>query len=196
MQFDVLYAPGSDLAPPPGETALPPATDSVGGTAVADYARLATAADRQAFYDAYDRDIRPTTDDRPFFFHTTKLRNQFDVAFGRSMLFGNGLSALMTLLAISSTLVVAFVLGPLLIVDRGIVHGPGWTAWLVYFGALGAGFMLIEVSVLQRFVLLLGHPVYSLTVTFAMPFSVRPAAEEFGREAAPTARLRLSREMH
>jgi hypothetical protein len=38
-------------------------------------------------------------------------------------------------------------------------------AWLVYFGALGAGFMLIEVSVLQRFVLLLGHPVYSLTVT-------------------------------
>src|SRR6185436_11704218 len=27
------------------------------------------------------------------------------------------------------------------------------------------GFMLIEVSVLQRFVLLLGHPVYSLTVT-------------------------------
>jgi hypothetical protein len=37
--------------------------------------------------------------------------------------------------------------------------------WLLYFGALGAGFMLIEVSVLQRFVLLLGHPVYSLTVT-------------------------------
>jgi hypothetical protein len=37
--------------------------------------------------------------------------------------------------------------------------------WLVYFGALGAGFMLIEVAVLQRFVLLLGHPVYSLTVT-------------------------------
>ncbi len=35
----------------------------------------------------------------------------------------------------------------------------------MYFGALGAGFMLIEVSVLQRFVLLLGHPVYSLTVT-------------------------------
>src|SRR5207342_2170624 len=41
----------------------------------------------------------------------------------------------------------------------------GWPFWLVYFGALGAGFMLIEVSLLQRFVLLLGHPVYSLTVT-------------------------------
>jgi predicted membrane-bound spermidine synthase len=30
---------------------------------------------------------------------------------------------------------------------------------------LGAGFMLVEVALLQRFVLLLGHPVYSLTVT-------------------------------
>jgi hypothetical protein len=36
---------------------------------------------------------------------------------------------------------------------------------LAYFGALGAGFMLVEVALLQRFVLLLGHPVYSLTVT-------------------------------
>src|SRR5439155_991172 len=96
---------------------------------------------------------------------TTKLANQFDVAFGRSMLFGNGLSALMTLLAISTTLVAVFVLLPLALADRGQPRPRGWLAWLVYFGALGAGFMLIEVSVLQRFVLLLGHPVYSLTVT-------------------------------
>jgi hypothetical protein len=87
------------------------------------------------------------------------------VAFGRSMLFGNGLSALLTLLGISVALTGAFVLLPLVVVDRGIRHPRGWLAWLVYFGALGAGFMLIEVSILQRFVLLLGHPVYSLTVT-------------------------------
>ena len=36
---------------------------------------------------------------------------------------------------------------------------------LAYFALLGAGFMLVEVALLQRFVLLLGHPVYSLTVT-------------------------------
>ena len=52
-----------------------------------------------------------------------------------------------------------------MLTDRGHARPRGWLAWLVYFGALGAGFMLIEVSVLQRFVLLLGHPVYSLTVT-------------------------------
>ena len=49
--------------------------------------------------------------------------------------------------------------------SRSAAAVRGWRAWLAYFGALGAGFMLIEVTVLQRFVLLLGHPVYSLTVT-------------------------------
>jgi len=93
-------------------------------------------------------------------------------------------------MAISAALVVLFVVGPLAVVSltgpakaghhvrnhvRDDVHDtirpsgshltPGWWAWLAYFGALGAGFMLIEVAVLQRFVLLLGHPVYSLTVT-------------------------------
>src|SRR5205823_3744493 len=105
----------------------------------------------------------PTTDDRPFFFHTTKLEDQFQVAFGKAMLFGNGLSALMTLMGISAALVLVFVLGPLLV--AGGTDARRWFLWLLYFGALGAGFMLIEVSVLQRFVLLLGHPVYSLTVT-------------------------------
>src|SRR5204863_2047386 len=41
----------------------------------------------------------------------------------------------------------------------------GWSGWLAYFRTLGPGVMLLEVAVLQRFVLLLGHPVYSLTVT-------------------------------
>jgi hypothetical protein len=73
------------------------------------------------------------------------------------------LSALLTLMGISASLVVLFVLGPLALV--GVGGARRWLPWLLYFGALGAGFMLIEVSVLQRFVLLLGHPVYSLTVT-------------------------------
>ena len=80
------------------------------------------------------------------------------------MLFGNGLSALMTLMAISVTFVTLFVVGPLLL-SGSELRGSHWPRWLGYFGMLGAGFMLIEVALLQRFVLLLGHPVYSLTVT-------------------------------
>ena len=145
LGFSVLYAPGQKEA------------DN-------DYAKLVLAADRQAFYDAYHHDVTPTTDNRPFFFHTTKIKDQFHTAFGRSMLFGNGLSALMTLMAISATFVTLFVVGPLLMSWREL-RGNRWPLWLTYFGLLGAGFMLIEVALLQRFVLLLGHPVYSLTVT-------------------------------
>jgi hypothetical protein len=145
LGFTVLYAPGQT------------STDN-------DYAKLVLADSRQAFYDSYHHDVSPTTDNRPFFFHTTKIEDQFQTAFGRSMLFGNGLSALMTLMAISFTFVTLFVVGPLLL-SGSELRGSNWPRWLAYFGMLGAGFMLIEVALLQRFVLLLGHPVYSLTVT-------------------------------
>jgi hypothetical protein len=159
MGFDVLYAPGGHA----GGGSADPREMAQSRTSAADYARFIVATDRDRFISDYPLDIRPTTDDRPFFFHTTRLADQFDVAFGRSMLFGNGLSALLTLFGISATLVVLFVVGPLLI--GGGTPGAGWARWLAYFGALGAGFMLFEVALLQRFVLLLGHPVYSLTVT-------------------------------
>jgi hypothetical protein len=155
----VLYAPGVEpqgRAPDPIEMVRT-------RTSADDYRKLILAKDREQFIAQYPLDIRPTTDDRPFFFHTTRLADQFDVAFGRSMLFGNGLSALLTLFGISAALVLVFIIGPLLIVVRQ--PGTGWPAWLAYFGALGAGFMLLEVALLQQFVLLLGHPVYSLTVT-------------------------------
>ncbi len=161
LEFEVLYVPSVDGSPVTEAIA----DESVDGTATADYPKLVGTSDRERFYADYYEDITPTTDDRPFYFHTTKLENQFDTAFGRSMLFGNGLSALLTLMAISVALVALFVIGPLVFADRGVKHPRGWQAWLMYFGALGAGFMLIEVAVLQRFVLLLGHPVYSLTVT-------------------------------
>src|SRR5262249_44813166 len=76
---------------------------------------------------------------------------------------GTGLSALLILFVISAILVGLFIFGPLLV--GGGRPQRGWGGWLAYFGALGAGFMLLEVALLQRFVLLLGHPVYSLTVT-------------------------------
>src|SRR5688572_27782127 len=158
LGFSVLYVPGVDRVPAQAD----PIEMQRTGTSADDYRRLILAPDRRQFVEQYPLDITPTTDDRPFYFHTTRLRNQFGVAFGRSMLFGNGLSALMTLIGISALLVCVFIVGPLLVSAR---PAPGWGRWLIYFGALGAGFMLLEVALLQRFVLLLGHPVYSLTVT-------------------------------
>lgn len=163
LGFAVLYMPGTE-------------TRTFGDNRD-DYARLVHAPDRHAFYAKYPLDVTPTTDDRPFFFHTTKLRNHSFVA-PVLRLFGvhterqvnpgawatGGLTALLVLLAISSFLIVLFILGPLAMTSGGAL-GHGWLRSLAYFACLGGAFMLIEVALLQRFVLLLGHPVYSLTVT-------------------------------
>jgi spermidine synthase len=163
LGFAVLYMPGMPA------TAFDDNRD--------DYSRLMLAPDRHAFYARYPLDVTPTTDDRPFFFHTTKLRNHSFVAPWLRLMgvhverpenpgawATGGLTALLVLLAISSFLIVLFILGPLALTSRGAL-GPGWFRSLAYFACLGGAFMLIEVALLQRFVLLLGHPVYSLTVT-------------------------------
>ena len=165
LGFVVLYMPGRQV---------PTLGDSRD-----DYARLLLSPDRHAFYRAYPFDVTPTTDDRPFFFHTTKLRNHWLVARIARGLGGEGagsgadnpgigatggLTALLALLAISSTLTALFVIGPLAVTSREAL-ARGWFRALAYFACLGGAFMLIEVALLQRFVLLLGHPVYSLTVT-------------------------------
>jgi hypothetical protein len=63
-------------------------------------------------------------------------------------------------------LAVAFILGPLLLV-RGRLAGSdsrGRLAFLLYFAALGCGFIVVEVVLVQKCVLFLGHPAYALTV--------------------------------
>jgi len=56
--------------------------------------------------------------------------------------------------------VLAFLILPLLIEGSGNRAGRS----LLYFVAVGLGYILVEVSLIQRFVLFLGHPTYALTV--------------------------------
>jgi spermidine synthase len=159
LGFTLLYAPGV----PAAKVTEEPAKMQRAAMSATDYRDLILTSDRERFLAAYPLDVSATTDDRPFFFHVTRLRDLVPAAFGRSLLFGGGLSGLLALFSISVGLVLLFIVGPLLL--GGARPGRGWAGWLAYFGALGAGFMLLEVALLQRFVLLLGHPVYSLTVT-------------------------------
>jgi len=159
LGFTLLYAPGL----PAPAVQDPPEMRRIHAS-LADYRALLLAPDRARFLAAYPYDVSATTDDRPFFFHVTRLPDQLKMALSRHLLFGTGLSALLSLFLISAALVLLFIIVPLAL---GADRRPrrGWSGWLAYFAALGAGFMLLEVAVLQRFVLLLGHPVYSLTVT-------------------------------
>jgi hypothetical protein len=55
------------------------------------------------------------------------------------------------------------VLVPLVLTtDRTVLRGSA--PLLVFFGGIGLGFMFVEISQMQRLIILLGHPTYSLSV--------------------------------
>jgi hypothetical protein len=89
--------------------------------------------------------IFPTSDNRPFFYNLSQ-----------------GVpAALQTLLWVSLGMLLVFWLWAAM----GQPNAPRRLGWLGYFTLLGVGYMLVEVALLKRFELLLGHPVLALVVT-------------------------------
>jgi hypothetical protein len=121
----------------------------------------------EPFVHAYPYNIAPVTDDAPFFFFTMKTGNALRTVLsgsGRGIDWKNnlGIVVLGMLLIISFVAVLAFLVLPLALA-RGPGRGQG--TWpLLYFVAVGLGYILVEVAFIQRFVLFLGHPTYALTV--------------------------------
>src|SRR5690606_36100352 len=80
-----------------------------------------------------------------------------------------GVIILLVLLLLSIAATVLFVLVPLVALRRDVLReqrGPKLRV-LGYFLCLGLGFILVEIGLMQQFVLFLGHPVYSLAVVLA-----------------------------
>jgi len=134
-----------------------------------------TPEQRQRFFSDSFLDLRPTTDDRPFFFSYYKWRHLFEhrreIDQRNTLATGQLVLALILALAILFS-VVAIAL-PMIRVRGGASTMPGRWGFLAYFAALGVGFMFAEISFVQRFILFLGYPTYSLTV---MLFSFLTAA--------------------
>lgn len=112
-------------------------------------------------------DLSPSTDDRPFFFNMVPLR-LFTGAVGSAAYPADranleAVSVLVRLATVIGGLVLLVVFVPLAFSLRSIRFGGSW-AHLLFFAAIGAAFMLVEVSQLQRLSIFLGHPTYSLSV--------------------------------
>ena len=78
-----------------------------------------------------------------------------------------GERVLVLLLAIAVLYAALFLLVPFLFVRREWKALPHKGISALYFAALGLGFILFEITMIQRLVLFLGYPTYSLTVTLA-----------------------------
>ncbi len=140
------------------------------------YARLFARilADPGSVYASYRFDIRPATDDRPFFFHTFKWRQTPEILAGLGRTWqpfgGSGFFVLVALLLLVSLASAVFILGPLLLRRKSDSFrpraGPPFSRFrvFVYFAALGLAFLFVEVPLAQRFILLLDQPVTALAV--------------------------------
>jgi len=123
-------------------------------------------------YKDYHLDVSPVSDERPFFFYQNRLSDFFKVLlkYETPDFFGAGLFILAKLLFISILLTFLFIDLPLFFhEDKGdaaikIILVKIKFQRILYFICLGVGFMCIEIPLLQRFILFLGNPTYSLSV--------------------------------
>lgn len=139
-----------------------------GDSAANEFGQLLLAKDPASFQRNYQFDITPVDDNRPFFFYTVQPR---DVA---AFLLASGGAAdvkvnvavpkLFSALAVSLVAVLVILLLPPVLLGTRLPHERSVRSFLVYFLAIGTGYILIEVALIQKLVLFLGHPTYALTV--------------------------------
>jgi hypothetical protein len=134
-----------------------------------EFTKLLRSPDPEEFERSYAFDISPVDDDRPFFFYTVQPRDLFrfinrtsaanadaKISSAVPLLFG------VVGLSIAATLII-LALPPMLLGAR-LPAGRGVRRFLLYFFSIGVGYILIQVALIQKFVLFLGHPTYALTV--------------------------------
>ncbi len=166
--FDLVYLPGL----------RPDEVNTYNVLPEPDYYRacvgLLRAVDRDAWFRAYPFDVRPPDDDRPFFGHFFKWRQAPDILamaghtwqpFG-----GAGYFVLLALLALALVASGVLILLPLAVRGReGLGRGEPLGAVVGYFALLGLGYLCVEIPLLQRFILFLGHASYAMAaVLFAL----------------------------
>jgi spermidine synthase len=115
--------------------------------------------DREDWLADYPYNVAAPSDDAPFFFELRRVREIFQRPSFHTQTGVDGLTILAVLflemlVACIAMLALSYRL------QRGAPRPAGW----LYFISIGLGFMLIEVTLSQRLVLFLGHPIYALSV--------------------------------
>lgn len=143
-------------------------SDPVYGDAVSAAAEGPGSA--RAFDASYAFQVGPSTDDRPYFGRFLRLRSipAFLVGDrGDWLPFAEwGYLGVLAMFIQSGVLALLLMALPVLVLGRG--GAPVRVPVLrpaMYFGGIGLGFILVEIVVIQRLSLILGHPVYAAAAT-------------------------------
>ena len=138
------------------------------------YGAYLAAQDVGPFHEASRVAMNPVHDESPFFFQMAKWKS---IGWNELRAFGKGgfleplavpvaQIALLSALAMGTLLSLGLLALPLL--GGSVPRDRRWS-WLGYFFALGLAYIIVEVVLMQRFALFLGHPIYSVTaILFAI----------------------------
>ena len=164
--IDLLYAPGVATPGP-----------------LQDYFQAVARNDERRFLASLPFDVSPVTDDRPFFFQFFKLQHLRAMLFDdKAFAFVGGFRMHLKFLGLVTAIAAAMLLAPVALRRRSPAlavaspSGPqievsaqaqslGSPRALVYFAALGFGYLFVELTLMQKTALFLGHPTYSIATT-------------------------------
>jgi len=133
-----------------------------GGPYRAEWAALAKdPGGWQSFCANFRFNVCPPTDDNPFFFNMRRI-NQIGATQPPGYIYSvDPFTVLFLTLGVLMVLsAAAFVLPLLMIRTKGRPN----LGSLVFFAAIGLGFLVLEIALIQRFVLFLGFPTYALSI--------------------------------
>ena len=122
----------------------------------------------KAFQNAYDFDIRAATDNRPYFYNFFKPAViKYIKTYGPSQIPITEWGYLILLIILLPVMALSFIfiVLPLKLTGRNAV--PMKMTVFFFFSLIAVGYFFIEMPLIQKMILFLGHPSYSLSVTIA-----------------------------
>ncbi|MBU2439317.1 hypothetical protein KKI11_00020, partial [bacterium] len=119
------------------------------------------------FYNSYFFNVSAVTDNQPYFFYTLKWENipkiikstanwQPLIEWGNLIIFATFLQGII--------FSIIFIFLPLILKRLPVSKRKVKIPFLLYFASLGLGYMLLEISFIQKFILYLTNPAYSTSI--------------------------------
>ena len=162
------------------------------------FGSLIRGANPAAFESQYRYDVSAVDDNRPFFFYTVQPRDVWDFVRHASRLSADykvnrAVPLVFGLLFVSLTATGIMLALPRLLLGSRLPADKRVMRFLWYFIFIGTGYILIQVALVQKFVLFLGHPTYALTVIIFSMLLSSGLGSYFSRRIVPASGARLGR---
>lgn len=121
-----------------------------------------TTEQNKMFYDSYDFNIQPATDQQPFFHQFLKWDSlqKLKKVFGKENLPFMEIGYYIILLTFIQVIIIAFTLIIIPLLLKRIKTRDKWRI-ITYFSCIGLGYMFIEIVFIHQFILYFGNAIYA-----------------------------------